>query len=58
MALGTGDFKYEVVEGWEQLPPGMTLHETPGLAVDADDRVYLITRNVENPVIVLEMARQ
>ena len=33
---------------------GMTLHETLGVAVDAADRVYLLTRNTDNPVIVLD----
>jgi DNA-binding beta-propeller fold protein YncE len=39
---------------WQQLPDGMTLHETPGVAVDAGDRVYALTRNAENPVLVFE----
>lgn len=43
----------EALDQWEQLPEGMTLHETPGVAVAADDTVYLLTRNTENPVIVL-----
>ena len=37
-----------------RLPEGMTLHECAGVAVDAEDLVYLLTRNVDNPVIVLE----
>lgn len=45
---------FEAIDGWERLPEGMTLHETPGVAVDAQDRVYLMTRNTENPVIVLD----
>ncbi len=51
--LGTGRFTYEAVTGWEQLPDGVTLHETAGVAVDADDNVYLLTRNTHNPVLVL-----
>ena len=43
----------EALAEWEQLPDGMTLHETPGVSVAADDTVYLLTRNTENPVIVL-----
>jgi sugar lactone lactonase YvrE len=46
-------FTYEPVTTWEQLPKGMTLHETPGVTVDEDDTVYLLTRNTANPVIVL-----
>ena len=45
---------FEALEAWQRLPAGMTLHETPGVAVGADDRVYLLTRNVANPVIVLD----
>lgn len=44
----------EALSEWEQLPPGMTLHETPGVSVAADDTVYLLTRNTENPAIVLD----
>ena len=44
---------FEPIEQWEQLPAGMTLHETPGVSVASDDTVYLLTRNTENPVIVL-----
>ena len=49
----TARFTYEALATWERLPAGMTLHETPGVSVAADDTVYLMTRNTENPVIVL-----
>ena len=52
--LGSGAFRYEALATWERLPDGMTLHECAGVAVDAEDLVYLLTRNVDNPVIVLE----
>jgi sugar lactone lactonase YvrE len=44
---------FEAHAEWERLPAGMTLHETPGVSVAADDTVYLLTRNTENPVIAL-----
>ncbi|MDA0365054.1 MAG: peptidyl-alpha-hydroxyglycine alpha-amidating lyase family protein [Chloroflexi bacterium] len=44
---------YDPTVNWHRLPDGMTLHETPGVAVAADDTVYLLTRNTANPVIVL-----
>src|SRR4051794_36502798 len=53
MALGTGEFRYEVVEGWEQLPAGWQHKDVAGVAVDANDRVYLITRS-QARVIVYE----
>lgn len=43
----------EALPEWERLPDGMTLHETPGVSVAADGTVYLLTRNTDNPVIVL-----
>ena len=43
--LGSGTFRYEALATWERLPDGMTLHESPGVAVDADDLVYVLTRN-------------
>ncbi len=39
---------------WHQRPDGMTLHETLGVAVDSDDRLFALTRNTENPVLVFE----
>ena len=52
--VGSGAFAYEALAEWQQLPDGMTLHETPGVAVDASDNVYLLTRNTQNPLIVLD----
>ncbi len=52
--IGSAAFTFNARNDWEHLPAGMTLHETPGVAVDAEDRVYLLTRNTDNPVVVLE----
>ena len=54
VTLGDGDFRYEVEEGWEQLPEGVTLRETPGVAVNARDEVFLLTRNTDYPVMVFD----
>ena len=32
--------KYEVVEGWEQLPAGWEHRDVAGVAVDLEDRVF------------------
>jgi NHL repeat len=45
--------KYKVVEGWEQLPKGFAHRDVAGVAVDQEDRVFLICRG-ENPVIVYD----
>ena len=44
---------YKVVEGWEQLPKGFAHRDVAGVAVDQQDRVFLICRG-ENPVIVYD----
>jgi len=45
--------RYEVVEGWEQLPRGYAHRDVAGVAVDGEDRVYLICRG-EHPIIVYD----
>ena len=47
-------FAYEALPHWEQLPAGMSLRETPGVAVDAKDCVYALTRNPDSPILVFE----
>ncbi|MSQ73686.1 MAG: 6-bladed beta-propeller [Betaproteobacteria bacterium] len=45
--------KYSAVEGWEQLPKGYAHRDVAGVAVDGEDRVYLMCRG-EHPVIVYD----
>jgi DNA-binding beta-propeller fold protein YncE len=45
--------RYKVVEGWEQLPPGYVHRDVAGVAVDGQDRVFLICRG-DHPVIVYD----
>jgi len=45
--------RFEVVEGWEQLPPGYEHPDVADVAVDANGRVYLFCRS-EHPVLVYE----
>jgi DNA-binding beta-propeller fold protein YncE len=44
---------YQVVEGWEQLPRGWEHRDVAGVAVDGEDRVFLICRG-DHPVIVYD----
>lgn len=53
MIVGEGDFRYELVEGWEQLPAGWWHGDVAGVATDAQDRVYVFNRS-EHPVIVYD----
>ncbi|MBO9354740.1 hypothetical protein GG851_12135 [Bordetella petrii] len=51
--LGEGDYRYRVIEGWGQLPPGWDLKEVGGVAVDSQDHVYVFNRG-EHPMIVFD----
>ncbi len=50
---GVGDFRYEYVDGWGKLPEGIRYVECPGVAVDAQDNVYVLTRG-DHPVMVFD----
>jgi DNA-binding beta-propeller fold protein YncE len=49
----SGRIEYSVVEGWEQLPRGYAHRDVAGVAVDGEDRVYLICRG-DHPVIIYD----
>ena len=51
--FGSGDFRYTFVEDWAKLPDGMTFQESPGVAVDSQDNVYVLTRG-EHPIMVFD----
>ncbi|HLB89620.1 MAG TPA: peptidyl-alpha-hydroxyglycine alpha-amidating lyase family protein [Terriglobales bacterium] len=51
--LGSGPFRYELVEGWGQLPDGWTYKEVASVGVDKRDQVYVFSRG-EHPVIVFD----
>ena len=51
--LGSGQFTYEVVVGWEKLPPGYSWREVAAVAVDSQDRVYLFNRG-DHPMMVFD----
>ena len=44
VTIGSGDFRYEVIEGWGKLPDGWTFKEVAAVAVDKKDQVYCFTR--------------
>jgi sugar lactone lactonase YvrE len=49
--FGSGAYRYEVVEGWEQLPAGWKHADVAGVATDAEDRVYLFTRDTSRVIV-------
>ena len=53
VTVGSGEFRYEVIEGWGNLPAGWTFKEVAAVAVDSKDQVYCFTRGA-HPVIVFD----
>ena len=49
--VGSGALSFEVAEGWGTLPDGMTLKETPDVAVDSKDNVYAFSRGDHGVVV-------
>ena len=50
---GEGNFQYTFVDDWLKLPEGYKLLECPGVAVDGEDRVFILTRG-EHPIMVFD----
>ena len=53
MALGQGDYKYEEVDGWAQLPEGWQFSLVSDAAIDSRGRIYAFTRG-KHPIIVFD----
>ena len=51
--VGEGEWTYEPVEDWAQLPPGWSFKEIGSVGVDARDNVYVFNRG-EHPMIVFD----
>jgi outer membrane protein assembly factor BamB len=51
--VGTGDFKYRIIENWAKLPDGWSFKEVAAVGIDAKDNVYAFTRG-EHPIMVFD----
>ena len=51
--VGSGDFKYRIVENWAKLPDGWSFKEVAAVGVDSQDRVYAFNRG-EHPMMVFD----
>ncbi len=51
--VGSGDFRYRVVEGWAKWPEGWQLGDAAAVGVDRNDNVYVFHRG-EHPVVVFD----
>jgi len=53
LIVGDGEYQYEVVKGWGNLPPGWSFKEVAAVGVDKNDNVYCFNRG-EHPMIVFD----
>ena len=54
VTLGTGAYRYEVVDNWAKLPPGHEFNaDVAAVGVDTQDRVYAFNRG-KHPMVVLD----
>ena len=51
MALGEGDYRYELVDGWPKVPEGWELKAVSDAAVDSQGRIYAFSRG-KHPLTV------
>ena len=51
--VGSGDYRYRIVEDWAKLPEGWSFKEVAAVGTDKNDNVYCFTRG-EHPMIVFD----
>ena len=44
--VGSGKFKFKVIENWENLPAGFNWKETAGVITDNNDDIYVGTKSL------------
>lgn len=49
--IGADSLRYELVKGWEILPPGMTHDDVPAVCTDTQDNVFLYCRGNTRMII-------
>ncbi len=53
MTFGSGEYTYEVVEGWDKLPDGWEWGWIPAVACDSEDRVFVYSRSA-HPLVIFD----
>ena len=53
VTLGEGEYRYEVAEGWGNLPEGWSFKECAAVGCDSNGNVYVFNRG-EHPMIVFD----
>jgi DNA-binding beta-propeller fold protein YncE len=52
--VGSGSYRYEVVENWGRLPAGWSFGRVTGVAVDSQQRVFVCQQAQDPPVLVFD----
>ena len=55
MIYGSGDYRFELVEGWARRPDDLNLGWIGGVATDSSDNVYVFNRG-DHPMVVFDPA--
>jgi DNA-binding beta-propeller fold protein YncE len=55
MPYGSGKYTYQLVDEWAELPKGWTFTDGAGIAVDANDKIYILSRSA-HPVTMWDRA--
>jgi DNA-binding beta-propeller fold protein YncE len=53
MLYGAGKYQYELVDGWAKLPENWSLLDIGGIAIDKEDRIYVLNRG-DHPIVLLD----
>ena len=53
MIVGSGNYRYELAEGWGRLPYGYEWNQAADVSTDSQDRVYVFNRSA-HPVMVFD----
>lgn len=51
---GEGDYRYELVENWGEVPSGLEVGVVTGVVVDSQDRVYVCQQQRNPPIMVFD----
>ncbi len=54
MIYGSGQYRYELVDGWLKYPEGYAILDVGGISIDAQDRVYVMNRSGAHPVNIFD----
>jgi hypothetical protein len=51
ITVGEGDYRYEQLDNWARIPPGMIMGEVGAVGVDKQDNVYVFNRG-DHPMMI------